>query len=51
MKAEKKIQKKYYLPVELAEDLREASHRSKISQSRILEACLILHLVHQSKRR
>lgn len=42
----RKVQKKYYLPVETAEWLRDAAHRSRISQSRILEACLIMHMVH-----
>lgn len=48
--AVKKIQKKYYLPVELTEWLREASFRSRFSQSQILEACLTLHLMRESMK-
>lgn len=45
----KKIQKKYYLSEESAKKLRMMSARSGFSQSKILEAVIVLHLAKTAK--
>ena len=45
----KKIQKKFYLSEGIARKLRLAAARTGFSQSQILEAALILHIVQTTR--
>lgn len=46
-----KIQKKYYLPKDVAEKLRDDAHRSGLSQSQIVEAALTMAILRDSRRK
>jgi len=49
MKKIQKVQKKFYLPEGIVRKLRLAAARTGLSQSQILEAALVMHMVHTTR--